>query len=180
MKQEIKEIWKDIPDYVGVYQVSDQGRVKSLERIVIRSNDRQYKVGERILKGRVGSSRYLDVGLAHQGEKKTVLVHHLVTLVFLNHVPNGHEFVVNHINRNIWDNRLVNLEIISNRKNTDKTHLKSTSKFVGVYFNRNAGKFQASIFHRGNQIYLGLFDCEIEASNAYQRKLKEILNETEI
>lgn len=44
------EVWKDIKGYEGLYQVSNMGRVKSLERIIIRKNGSKMPVKERILK----------------------------------------------------------------------------------------------------------------------------------
>ena len=45
-----KETWRDIPDYEGLYQVSTLGRIKSLERKIIRSNGRVFTIKEKILK----------------------------------------------------------------------------------------------------------------------------------
>lgn len=44
------EVWKDIKGYEGRYQVSNMGRVKSLERTVIKKNGRKQHIKERILK----------------------------------------------------------------------------------------------------------------------------------
>lgn len=44
------EIWEDVKGYEGLYQVSDMGRVKSLERTVTRKNGRKQTIRERILK----------------------------------------------------------------------------------------------------------------------------------
>lgn len=43
-----EEVWKDIPDYEGLYQVSSEGRIRSLDREV-----RHWKGGMRIVKGKV-------------------------------------------------------------------------------------------------------------------------------
>jgi len=172
MKQEIKEIWKDIPGYDGIYKVSNKGRVKR-----IRGNGKESS--ERILKGSVSSHGYLDVCLSYNGKRITRLLHQLVAQLFLDHTPQNHILVVHHIDRNIQNNCVDNLEIVTTRQNTTREHIKSSSKYVGVYFNKNAERWQASIMDRKERVYIGLFHCEAEAGAAYQRKLKEI-NETEI
>ena len=58
------EIWKDIPDYEGLYQVSDLGRVKSLSRTVKYKNGRSHILKEKIRKQTVGGHGYLQLGLS--------------------------------------------------------------------------------------------------------------------
>ena len=95
-----KEIWRDITGYEGYYQVSDQGRVKSLER--------KGRKSERILKPSMDRDGYLQVGLHAGGKQKTLKVHRLVCQVFHENPDNKPE--VNHINENASDNRACNLE----------------------------------------------------------------------
>lgn len=159
----MKEIWKDIKGYNGDYQVSNLGRVKSL-----KWNK------ERILAININSRGYLLTGLSKNNESKMVQVHQLVAIAFLNHTPNGHKLVVNHINFDKTDNKLVNLEIISNRENTNRKHLNSSSKFVGVSWNKKRKDWMAMININGKATYLGSFKCELSAAKAYQNKLKEI------
>lgn len=105
------EIWKDIPDYEGRYQVSNMGRVKSLKRKVRSVNWYSGKeffrtVPERILKpGRSCKSGHLSVVLEHGGTGKPV--HQLVMRAFVGNPPHGMEVL--HINGNPTDNRLENL-----------------------------------------------------------------------
>ena len=111
----MKEIWKDIKNYGGLYQVSDLGNIKSLERKV----DNGYcirTVKEKVLKSVVSFQGYFIVSLHKNGEQKTLKIHQLVAIAFLNHTPDGHTLVVNHINFNKKDNRLDNLEIVTARE----------------------------------------------------------------
>lgn len=173
----MEEIWKDIPKYEGHYQASNLGRIKSLQRKRKHpSGTGTTTVKERILKAAVSPMGYLTLRLSKDGKKKTLTVHKLVAMAFLNHTPCGHKMVVNHINFNKQDNRVCNLEIVTQRENANRKHLKSTSDFVGVYWAKGKNKWGSSIILNGKQKHLGYFKKEIEAHNAYQNKLKEINN----
>ena len=171
-----KEIWKDIPDYEGLYQVSSEGRVKSLERHVRHWKGGSQLIRERYLTTRRGIRGYSIVSLAKNGKSKTQAVHVLVAIVFLNHVPCGHGVIVDHIENDKSDNRLINLQLISQRENTTKDR-KPSSGFTGVY-KRKSGRYKSEIFNKRykKSIYLGTFDTPEEAHEAYLKKLKEIEN----
>tara|TARA_R110001632_G_scaffold27006_5_gene72752 strand:- start:3316 stop:3810 length:495 start_codon:yes stop_codon:yes gene_type:complete len=160
------EIWKDIKDYEGLYQISNLGRVKSL------------KFGkERILKGTKDFNGYSIVCLHKDGNQKTKKVHQLVAIAFLGHIPSGMSLVVDHINRIKTDNRLENLQIITNRENLSKDKRwssKYTSKYIGVHWCKPRNKWRAQI--RINKItkHLGYFKTELEASEVYKSKLETI------
>ena len=106
-----KEIWKDIPNYEG-YQVSNLGRVKSLERIDARG----YRLKEKILKPKLVRG-YYQVCLFKQAIKKKYLVHRLVWSAFNGSIPEGLQ--VNHINEIKSDNRLENLNLMTPKENTN-------------------------------------------------------------
>lgn len=101
------EIWKDIEGYEGYYQVSNLGRVKSLERLVIGKNGKRYFCESKELFGTVDSTGYLMVTLRKDGTRKTISVHRLVAKTFIPN-PDGKP-TVDHINRVTTDNRVDNL-----------------------------------------------------------------------
>lgn len=92
----INEVWKDIEGYEGLYQVSNLGRVKSLERII--SDGRHRK--ERILKPYDDGNGYLRVEL----QSKPFKLHRLVAQAF---IPNPDNLpFVNHKDENPKNNRV--------------------------------------------------------------------------
>lgn len=94
----MKEIWKDIKDYEGLYQVSNWGRVKSLN---------YHRMGfEKILKTKVDKDGYLTVML--NNPRKTFKVHRLVAEAF---IPNSNNYpIINHKDENKQNNVAINLE----------------------------------------------------------------------
>jgi len=160
------EIWKDIIGYEGLYQISSLGRVKSL------GNDKSKK--EKILKNILNGSGYFQVGLYKNNKNIVKRVHQLVAIAFLNHKPCGHKLVVDHINDNQTDNRVDNLQIITQRENAYKTQGKYSSQYKGVCFDKYANKWTSKIYINGSLKHLGLFLNQQDAYQAYKNKIKEI------
>lgn len=77
------EEWRDIEGYEGYYQISSHGRVKSLERIVERSDGRSRTIKERVMKVVTGHRGYLCIRLRKQGKQKFRGVHRLVAEAFI-------------------------------------------------------------------------------------------------
>ncbi len=156
------EVWKKIKGFEN-YQVSNLGRVKSLNR-----------KKELILKGGIDTNGYKIVCLRSNRIAKTKKIHKLVSIAFLEHIHYTHNLVVNHKNFIRTDNRLENLEIVTARENTNRKHLRSSSIYTGVCWDKNRKKWFSSIKFLGKDIFLGRFDCELEAKNAYDKKLIEL------
>lgn len=169
------EEWRDIPGYEGMYQVSNNGRVKSLPRE--RNNARaRWKSKEKILKPGYGGFRYAIVALLKGKKQKTHKVHSLVAQAFLNHEPCGLKVVVDHIDNDPTNNNLENLQLITHRLNCSKNIIGSASKYVGVTRSKELSKWRAQIRHKNKLVHLGYFTNEKEAAQAYQQALKEIQN----
>lgn len=105
----MNEIWKPVPGYEGRYEISNLGRIKSLNYL--------HNTGrEHILKPRKTSKSdkkaYLRVTLCN----KQHLIHVLVYRVFNGEIPEG--FQVNHINKNKKDNRAINLNLMTPEENS--------------------------------------------------------------
>jgi hypothetical protein len=176
-----KEIWKDIPNYEGLYQVSNLGRVKSLKRIVYNNstNNILYTQKELIKKQKIKSvlhiRRYYIVSLFKNSLGKDYSVHQLVAMAFLGHVPCGMKMVIDHIDNDSLNNKLENLQIVTVRENCSKDKKNKTSKYIGASWCKQANKWMSSIRINKKQTYLGYFNCEFKAHLVYQNKLKEIL-----
>lgn len=106
----MKEIWKDIKGYKGLYQVSNKGNVKSLN--YRRSGE------EKIKKPKVNRNGYLRVKLHRDGNCKTLLIHRLVLMTFAP-IDNMDKFDVNHRDENKKNNNLDNLEWCDRKYNNN-------------------------------------------------------------
>lgn len=114
MKEE-KEVWKDIKDYEGLYQVSNMGRVKSLERTVRNGRGYYKTVSEKIKKGKDNGHGYLQVSLCKDGRKKWYRINRLVAQAFL---PNPNNLpIINHKDEDKYNNHMDNLEWCSHSYN---------------------------------------------------------------
>lgn len=112
------EVWKDIPGFEGMYQVSDHGRVRSLDRVVecngpVKGRYPSRKYG-RVLRPGPMSSGHVSVMLGRAAG--SYCAHVLVLLAFKGPCPEGLE--VRHLNGVPNDNRLDNLEYATRTRNT--------------------------------------------------------------
>jgi hypothetical protein len=169
------EVWKDIPDFEGYYQVSNLGNVKSLSRTILGKNDTPTLLKEKMLKFSTSTNGYYQVILCKNSDRKIFKVHSLVAICFLNHIPDGtHNIVVDHINEIKTDNSIENLRLIGHRENVSRSIKDSTSTYVGVSWSKNAKKWISQITIEGKTKYLGLFDNEQDANKKYLETLKDL------
>jgi hypothetical protein len=150
------EKWIEIQKCDG-YMISNFGNIKSCctkkEKIMkLRSNNYGYKI----------------VHFGRKGIKKNFKVHRLVAIMF---IPNpDNKAFVDHIDGNHTNNHISNLRWATPRENThnrSKTLKQTSSTYKGVYFNKKAKKWRASIYVNGVNKNLGYFVTEAEAAAAY-------------
>lgn len=104
------ETWKDIHGWEGLYQISDKGNVRSLDRTMERKNGRVLVCCGKLLKPQPNSKGYLRVQLKSPGKTSVLFVHRLVAEHFVeNPKPEEYE-IVNHIDNNFQNNYWFNLE----------------------------------------------------------------------
>lgn len=134
-----KEKWKAVKGFEGLYEVSNMGRVKSLEKTITNGiNITHYnKTGEvllnkpmtykeKILKPCMDACGYLHYRLSKEHGRYTLFkAHRLVAKHFLKDY--SEKLTVNHINGNKMDNRIKNLEMMT-RSDNIKDYLKNRKK----------------------------------------------------
>jgi len=156
------ELWKDIPGYKGLYQVSSFGQIRSLYTGKLRS---AVKSGH----------GYHAVQLSKNGVKQRHYVHRLVALAFLPQASLGKN-QINHKNCNKSDNRVDNLEWASHLDNMTHAYQNGKIDFrrqkrcdnksgvSGVY--AKSGGYEVTIGHNRKRIYIGYFRTLDEAVTA--------------
>jgi hypothetical protein len=116
----MKEVWKDIKDYEGIYQVSNQGRVRSLDRIVVNKNGINIKRKGRVYKLSPEGSGYYQVQFYNKGKRVHKSVHRLVAFCFL--INNNNLSDINHKDGNKTNNNVNNLEWMTHSDNMIHAH----------------------------------------------------------
>lgn len=172
-----KEIWKPIKigeiDYTGYYEVSNMGRVRSLDRVQFTKQKVYRKDKGKVLKG--GKTRgYPCVILNKKGSYKGGRINKLVATAFIREPKKGEH--VHHKNGNKLDNRLSNLEIISHRENLSIERTLKSKLPVGVAATKH-NTYLASISLKSYFSYtisLGTYKTINQASRAYQIALSRI------
>ncbi len=165
------EIWKDIKDYEGLYQVSNLGNVKSIKR----SCNQRYglrQVKERILKTGKTKKGYLIVALRKDQITKTHAVHLLVANAF---IPNANNYPqINHKDENKENNNVNNLEWCTNKYNcnygtrTERQKQKVSKPVLQYDLQGNFIKKWSSISEAAQQLKI----CIVSISNNCLGKYK--------
>jgi len=157
------EVWKDIPEYEGLYQVSNLGNVKSLK--YRKSNQIKYLQS---------NAKRKSVCLYKNKVPKKTSIAVWMAIAFLNFKPKRYLKVVDHIDNNPTNDKLYNLQVISHMENISKD-ITNKVGYTGV--RKNGKKWNAKIDVNNKRIYLGTYETPLEASQAYQQKLNKINNE---
>ncbi|UGO50839.1 HNH endonuclease [Bacillus phage vB_BanS_Sophrita] len=113
------ETWKTVIGYENIYEVSDLGRVRSVDRVV-DSGGRKFLRKGKILGLYKRQEKYLTVSLSKEGKSKTFTVHRLVALHFLDNQDD--KLDVNHIDGNKENNHASNLEWVTRSENVIHAH----------------------------------------------------------
>jgi len=169
------EIWKPIKGYLGYYEVSSKGLIRSVPRRVSNPIHGMVNLKSKIIKQHENGHGYLIVSLNKNGIRKNARVHQLVAVNFLNHKVCGHKIVVDHINGNKKDNCVDNLRLTTNRENISIGKNKNkTSVYTGVCWSSRDSKWKASIGINKKKVHLGYFNNENLAGQIYKEALINI------
>lgn len=130
------EEWRDVVGYEESHQVSNLGRIKLKNRVIIRDGEGSYKgrkctIKERVLKPRLENNGYYRLNLRKVGSRKAHSVHKLVCTAFNGPSPSkNHQ--VDHINRIRTDNRPENLRWLTPKENIHHSIEQGGINVVGV------------------------------------------------
>lgn len=167
-----KEIWKEVSEFTGVYEVSNKGQVRSIDRVVIRSNSRPINVSGQNLSIGMDKDGYSIVQFNVSGKRYIRKVHRLVYEAFNGRLKKG--LVIDHIDNDRTNNKADNLQQITNRLNVSKDRVRNLP--TGVYKNTHGGGYRAQFQADGTSAYIGTFKTVKEASDAYKDALLQYSN----
>lgn len=126
MELRVSEEWRDIIGYEGWYQVSSEGRIKSVDRLV-RHRKGFVKLPEKILNPSRHYAGYLIISLYKNRQRKACFVHRLVAGAFIENSDANVKREVNHKDKDRTNNRTANLEWVSPAENAQHAYLTRSS-----------------------------------------------------
>lgn len=137
------ETWKDVENYVGYYQISNNGRIRSLDRVSINKDGIKRILKGKIMNPAIGPHGYYTICLRKKGLRETARIHRLVAVEFIEN-PNNLP-IINHKNEIKTDNRVENLEWASYAYNvnygTSLERMKRTRKENGIGVGKNHPRY---------------------------------------
>lgn len=163
----LTEIWKPVVEWEGLYEVSNKGRVRSLNRWIPRGNSGYY-VQSRLMKLTLSDRGYYRVELREGYRKRKVqFVHVLVGKAF---IDTNHKGVFDHKNRNRQDNKVCNLRLATHSQDgANRIKHRGTSKYKGVSLVQRliSNPWSAQIHFKGTKKHLGYYPTQEQAALAY-------------
>ena len=149
-----KEIWKSIKDFEGMYEVSNFGRVRSLDRLVKYKSGMSRFFEGTIMAQRMSTSGYKVINIFKKGKPKTVSIHSLVATAFIPKHESKKILIVNHKDGDKTNNFYRNLEWVTYSQN--KKHAQDmglhTDNISGLEDYRNSIKVGVSALRGGEVI----------------------------
>ena len=153
-----EEIWLPIIDLDNRYLISNKGRILSIERTINNNGGLMIKK-EKILTHHIDKGYYKISLKNNLGIRKTFLLHRIIAKCFL--FDYSENLKVNHKDGNKLNNKIENLEMISQRENVNHYYGFLNNRNCGVYKKRD--KWVANISINNKTVYLGTFKNKEEA-----------------
>lgn len=113
------EEWRSVVGFVGLYEVSNQGRTRSVDRVVTNKNGVNRKFYGKEIRQKISNAGYFEVCLCKNGKLFSKLVHRLVAEAFLGQQSDSKKCYIDHINGIKTDNRLENLRYVTPSENRE-------------------------------------------------------------
>lgn len=143
-------------------------QIKEFPNYKITKEGKIYSVVNNIfLKPSINTSGYYSLNLWKNKKPYHVMIHQIMAVTFLNHKPNGQNKVVDHIDCNKLNNNIENLQIITQRQNSNKDKDKPKSGYKGVYWNNLNKKWQVRLRINNKKRLLGYYNNPITAHKDY-------------
>ena len=155
-----KEIWLPIPNYYGLYEISNFKEIRSLDRVVLRKI--KDKTFQKTLKGKIiKSTNGYSLNLSKNNIKERVEVDRIYYSCFHKISYDKHQI--------IKEEKLIHRREFTSNKHIGK---KGYSKYTGVTFNKRYNKWVSKILIKKERVYLGVFEKEKDAALMYQKAVK--------
>ena len=178
------EHWKDISGYEGIYQVSNFGRIKSLERVLVYSNGRKARHRERIKSQPLDcKTEYRIAVLSKKNIQRAFKISRLVAKAFVSN-PSAHP-VVNHIDGDKKNDHFLNLEWCTYSYNNlhafDLGLSKRKLSHTGISWDKSRGKWIAFLYRGNKNLFVGRFHVLDDAIKAVKEfKYDSCANKTAV
>ncbi len=147
----INEIWEPVKGYEGYYEVSLNGIVKGIDRIIVSKKGLTRRKGH-TLKTKVNNYGYIQVNLSKEGKTTTTFIHILLAKAFIPNPLNKSE--VNHINGIKTDNRIENLEWVTHSENMLHAYKMGLLKQIGKHVIDNCNGVEYSSIKEASKFSL--------------------------
>lgn len=181
-EQEIEgEYWRAIPDQFLLPQAKGSLFISNLGRVYVSGFTYMTETGKiKNYPARFNKIYYRPItnryatGVYHLfNNRRTFDIHRLLAMAFMSHIPDGHSLIVDHKDNDPTNNRLENLQVITNRENLSKDRINCKSPYTGVFINTRTKNIFSKIYYTDiGQINIGTYPTQRQARTAYLAALE--------
>lgn len=142
----MKEIWKSVKKFEGLYEVSNFGNVRSVDRVIVdHNNNRCLHYKGKLLKPLNNGNGYLIVQLRKNGKRYVKYIHRIVAETFIGKIGDND---INHKDFNRSNNCVTNLEICTRKENINYSIIHDKYKNVKKYTAENKIKKSKNLIYK--------------------------------